>query len=138
METERTNLSLEQALRVLRRRGPWILLCCLLVAGAAYGFSKQQTKEYTATASLVFNNNQPSQQVAGLPVVNSNNPQAQQNTNVKLVQLGDMGAKTARLLGQSLTKKKVSDDLSVGAQGESNIVNVSATAPSPALAAAIA
>ena len=60
-----------------------------LTAGAAYGFSKHQTKKYTATASLVFNNNQPSQQVAGLPVV-SNSTQAQQNTNLKLVQLGDI------------------------------------------------
>ena len=86
---------------------------------------------------MVFNNNQPSQQVAGLPVV-SNSTQAQQNTNVKLVQLGDMAEKTAGLLGQGLTKAKVSEAVSVSAQGESNIVNVSATSTSPALAADIA
>jgi capsular polysaccharide biosynthesis protein len=57
---------------------------------------------------------------------------------LKLVQLGDMAAKTASLLGQGLTKEKVSADLSVSAQGESNIVNVAATATSPALAAGIA
>jgi succinoglycan biosynthesis transport protein ExoP len=138
MDTEPTNRSLEQVLGVLRRGAPWILLCCLLTAGAAYGFSKHQTKKYTATASLVFNNNQASQQAAGLPVVSSNNPQAQQNTNVKLVQLGDMAEKTASLLGQGLTKEKVSEELSVSAQGESNIVNVSATATSPLFAADIA
>ncbi len=137
MDTEQTNLSLERVLGILRRRSPWILLCLVLTAGAAYGFSKHQTKKYTATASLVFNNNQPSQQVAGLPVVNSN-PQAQQSTNLKLVQLGDMAAKTAALIGQGLTAEKVSADLSVSAQGESNIVNVSATATSPVLAAGIA
>ena len=93
-------------------------------AGAAYGFSKHQTKKYTATASLVFSNNQLSQQVAGLPVASTSNQQAQQNTNVKLVQLGDMAAKTAALLGQGLTKEKVSAALSVSAQGESNIVDV--------------
>jgi len=138
MDTEQTTLGIEQVLGVLRRRAPWIVLCFVLAAGAAYGFSKHQTKKYTATASLVFNNNQLSQQVAGLQAVGSNNQLAQQNTNLKLVQLGDMAAKTAGLLGQGLTKEKVSADLSVSAQGESNIVNVAATATSPALAAAIA
>jgi capsular exopolysaccharide synthesis family protein len=138
MDTEQTNLSLEQVLGILRRRAGWILLCFVLVAAAAYGFSKHQTKKYTATASLVFSNNQLGQQVAGLPAVASSNQQAQQNTNLKLVQLGDMATKTAFLLGQGLTKEEVSADLSVSAQGESNIVNVAATAPSPALAASIA
>ncbi len=138
MDTEQTNLSLEQVLGVLRRRAPWIVLCFVLVAAAAYGFSKHQTKKYTATASLVFNNQQLSQQVAGLQPVGSSNQLAQQNTNLKLVQLGDMAQKTAGLLGQGLTKEAVSADLSVSAQGESNIVNVAATATSPVLAAGIA
>jgi capsular exopolysaccharide synthesis family protein len=138
MDSEQTNLSLEQVLGVLRRRAGWILLCFVLVAGAAYGFSKHQTKKYTATASLVFSNNQQAQQVAGLPAVGSSSQLAQQNTNLKLVQLGDMAEKTAGLLGQGLTKAEVSADLSVSAQAESNIVNVAATATSPALAAGIA
>ncbi len=138
MDTEQTNLSIEQVMGVLRRRAGWILLCFVLVAAAAYGFSKHQTKKYTATASLVFNNNQLSQQVAGLSVVPTGNQTPQQNTNLKLVQLGDMAEKTAGRLGQGLTKDKVSADLSVSAQGESNIVDVAATATSPALAAGIA
>jgi capsular exopolysaccharide synthesis family protein len=138
MDTEQTNQSLEQMLGVLRRRAPWILVCFVLVAGAAYGFSKHQTKKYTATASLVFNNNQQAQQVAGLAVSSSTNQQALQNTNLKLVQLGDMAKKTAGLLGQGLTKEAVTADLSVTAQAESNIVNVAATATSPALAAGVA
>jgi capsular exopolysaccharide synthesis family protein len=138
MDTEQTNLSLERVLGILRRRAGWIVLCFVLVAASAYGFSKHQTKKYTATASLVFNNNQLGQQVAGLPVASSNNQLAQQNTNLKLVQLGDMAAKTAGLLGEGLTKEKVSAELSVSAQGESNIVNVAATATSPVLAAGIA
>ncbi|THD76127.1 MAG: polysaccharide biosynthesis tyrosine autokinase [Phenylobacterium sp.] len=138
MDAEQTNRGFEQVLGILRRRAPWILLCFVLVAAAAYGFSKHQTKKYTATASLVFNNNQEAQQVAGLQAVGSSNLLAQQNTNLKLVQLGDMAAKTAGLLGHGLTKGQVSADLSVSAQGESNIVNVAATATSPALAAEIA
>jgi capsular exopolysaccharide synthesis family protein len=138
MDTEQTNLGLEHVLGILRRRAPWILLCVVLVAGVSYGFSKHQTKKYTATTSLVFNNNQQAQEVAGLPVANGSTQPAQQSTNLKLVQLGDMAEKTASLLGDGLTKEKVTAALSVSAQGESNIVNVAATATSPALAAAIA
>lgn len=138
MDNEQTNLSLEQVAGVLRRRAPWILLCFALVTAAAYGFSKHQTRQYTATASLVFGNNQLGQQVAGLPVASSTSQQALQNTNLKLVKLGDMAAKTAALLGRGLTEQRVSASLSVSGEGESNIVNVSATATSPVLAADIA
>jgi capsular exopolysaccharide synthesis family protein len=138
MDAEQTGPGLEQALGVLRRRAPAIVLCIVLAAGAAFVFSKHASKKYTATASLVFNNNQLSQQVAGLQAVGSNNQLAQQNTNLRLVQLGDMATKTAELLGQGLTKARVKAALSIGAQGESNIVNVAATARSPKLAMEIA
>jgi succinoglycan biosynthesis transport protein ExoP len=137
-DTEQTTFSFEQILGVLRRRAPVILLCVVLVAGTAFAFSKRQTKQYSATASLVFGNDQLSQQVAGLPVASTNNQQAQQNTNLRLVQLGDMAAKTATTLGHGLTKARISEALRVSAEGESNIVDVSVTAASPELAAAIA
>lgn len=138
MQQDSDVLSLERALSVLRRRAPWILLCLVVVAVAAFAFSKHQTKQYTATASLVFNDQQLSQQAAGLQPVGSSNPQAQQNTNLKLVQLGEMAQRTAALLGHGLTREKVTADLSISAQGESNIVDVAATATSPTLAATIA
>jgi succinoglycan biosynthesis transport protein ExoP len=138
MDSEQISLSLEQILSILRRRAPWILSCFVLVTVTAFAFSKAQTRRYTATAALVFNNNQLGQQVAGLPAASGESQQAQQNTNLKLVQLGDMAATTARVLGQGLTKQSVSADLSVSAPGESNIVDVSATAPSPKLATDIA
>ena len=148
MDSEQTNLSLEQVLGVLRRRAPWIVLCFVLITAAAYGLSKRQTKKYTATASLVFNNSQTNQQAAGLQAVSSGGSQLpEQQTNVKLAQLGDMAEKTAGLLAgakkatplaRGLTKEKVSASLSVSAQGESNIVDVTVTATSPTLAAEIA
>jgi len=138
VDHKQTKPSLERMLDILRRRTPWVLLCVMLVAGAAYVFSKHQTKQYTATASLVFNNEQLGQQIAGLSVASNESPQSQENTNVKLVQLGDAAAKTAGLLGQGLTKEEISSDLSVTGEGESNIVFVSATATSPPLARDIA
>jgi capsular exopolysaccharide synthesis family protein len=138
MDTEQTNQSLELALGGLRRRAPWILLCLVLVTAAAYGFSKREQKKYTATASLVFNDSQANQQAAGLQAVSVNNQQAQENTNLKLVQLGDMAEKTASHLGQGQTRETIKEALSISAQGESNVVNVAATAASPTLAADIA
>ncbi len=139
MRQDTEGLNFERIVGVLRRRVPLILLCVALAAGAAFAFSKHQSKKYTATASLVFNGSQLSEQVAGLQAVGNGGSQApQQQTNLKLVQLGDMAEKTASKLGQGLTKENVQEALSVGAQGESNIVDVSATAKSPALAVGIA
>ena len=131
-------LDFEQGLRIVRLRAPWIVLCGVLLAGAAFGLSKNQTKKYTATASLVFNNNQLSQQVAGLQAINTNEAKIQQTTDVKLVELGDMAERTAGRIGRGWTKDKVTEALSVSPQGESNIVNVAATSTSPLLAATIA
>jgi capsular exopolysaccharide synthesis family protein len=136
METQ-TNLSLERALDILRRRVPWIALCLVLVAGAAYIVSKRQTKKYTATAILVLSNNDLGQQIAGLSgAASSESQQSQQSTDVKLIQLGDVAATTGHRLG--LTSGQVSGALSVSAEGESNFIDVSAAASSPLLAAEIA
>jgi succinoglycan biosynthesis transport protein ExoP len=148
MDTEQTGLNIEQVLGTLRRRAVWILLCFVLVTGAAYGYSKHQTKKYTATASLVFNNSQANQQAAGLQALSGGtSQQAQQSTNLQLVHLGDMAEKTAALLAgtktatplaRALTKEKIKEALNVSAQGESDIVDVTATATTPTLAAEIA
>jgi capsular exopolysaccharide synthesis family protein len=127
-------LDLEQLLAILRRRAPIIGLCLVVVTGAAFFFSKAQTKKYTATASLVFNNAQISQQVAGLQAVNTNEAKAQQSTNVKLLEIGPTAAQTAQKLGGGLTEKQVKNSLEVSAEGESNVVDVAATSTSPATA----
>jgi capsular exopolysaccharide synthesis family protein len=131
-------LNLAQVLGAVRRRAPLILLCIVVVAGAAFAFSKHQTKQYTATASVVFSNDPLSQQVAGLLPSSTSSQLAQQASNIELVGLGDMAAKTARLLDGGLTEEKVGKSLSIAGQGESNVVSVSATATSPVLAAKIA
>lgn len=136
---EQEALNLEQALRVLRRRVPLIVLCIAVVAGAAYGYSKHQTKKYTATASLSFSSNPLNQQIMGLSASSSGGSSlTQQASNLELVRLGDMAAKTALRLGHGLTEEKVGESVSVSAQGESSVVDVSATSTSPVLAAEIA
>jgi capsular exopolysaccharide synthesis family protein len=131
-------LTFADALGVLRRRLPLIALCTVIVVAAAYGYSKHETKMYTASASLLFLNNPLNQQIAGLPPASTGNLLAQQASNLELVRLGDMAARTAGVLGHGLTAEKVAGALSIAGQGESSVVGVSATATSPTLAAAIA
>jgi capsular exopolysaccharide synthesis family protein len=134
-------VDLKQALGVLRRRGALVALCALLVAGAAFEFSKHQTKKYAATASVVFSNNSLSQQIAGLSVgggASSSALLAQEATNVELLKGGGIAAKTASAIGHGLTAEKVASSVSVSGQGESDVVDISATSTSPLLAAKIA
>lgn len=135
---EEQEISFERALGVLRRRAPWILLCVVLAAGAAFAYSTQQTKQYTATASLVFSDNQLNQQIAGLQPTASSDSQIQQATNVELVRLGNTSARTADILGGGLTEEDVEKSLDITAVGTTNVVDVSATSSPAQRAAAIA
>jgi polysaccharide biosynthesis transport protein len=131
-------LDLAQAIGVLRRRAPLVLLCVVVLAGAAYEFSKHQAKSYTTTAALSFSLDPLSQQIAGLAPSSTTNLLAQQANNLELVKLGDMAAKTAHRLGHGLTEQQVAKSLSISSAGESSVVDVSATTSSPQLAAQIA
>jgi succinoglycan biosynthesis transport protein ExoP len=138
MDTERPNAGFERLLRVLRRRGFWIVLCALVVAAAAYGYSKRETKKYTTAAVLTFNSDQLDQQIAGLSVNASGTPLEQQSGDIELVKYAGLARRTARLLGHGLTPVAVSRAIDIKGEGESNIVEVAATSTSPVLAAAIA
>ncbi len=134
-----SNLTL--AFGIFRRRWFWVPICVVLAAGAAFGISKGQPTRYTATASLLFKSNAFTQEIAGLLPANLS-PQAEQSNNVKLVEFGDIAAKTATGLG--LSQQHVSESVSVAEQGEpgfageSSVVDVSASTGSPTLSADIA
>jgi capsular exopolysaccharide synthesis family protein len=134
-DSEQPNV--DRILGLLRRRGLWIVLCMAVAVIAAYGYSKHQTKKYTATASLVFNSNETSQQIAGLSA-SATSLAVQQANNIELLHLGDMATRTATIVGNGLTEQKVSQTLTVAGQTESSIATVSSTTTSPRLAAAIA
>jgi capsular exopolysaccharide synthesis family protein len=134
---ESESINLTWIVGFLRRRLALIAFCCVAVTAAAYFFSKHQTKQYTATASLVFNNNPLSQELVGLPA-NSGNLLVQEAGNLQAVQLGDMAAVTARVLGHGLTEESVRRSLAISGLGESSAVAVAATSHSPSLAAAMA
>jgi polysaccharide biosynthesis transport protein len=131
-------LSFENTLRVLRRRAVLVVVALVVVTVAAFAFSKHQTKQYTATASVLFTNSQVSQQVAGLQAVSTSDPQAQQDTNVKLLQLGTVAASTARTVGHGLTSQDIRNSVAISGESDTNLVSVAATWTSPSLAAEIA
>ncbi len=134
----KSDIDFEQVRRLVRRRGPIVLLLTVIAAGVGLALSEVATKKYTATASLLFSNTQANQQVAGLTPNYNPNAQAQQDTNLQLVQIGDMPARTASLLGHGLTALGVAGAMSISAVGDTNVVDVSATSTSPVLAARIA
>ena len=104
--TEGSPDDLERILTVLRRRAVLIVACTLLTGAAAFGFSKRQTKEYTATASIVFDSSQLSQQVAGLQPVNSSEAAVEKSTRVKLLELGPTATQTAREMNRQAEKQR--------------------------------
>jgi capsular exopolysaccharide synthesis family protein len=134
--------NLERALGIARHRLPLIALCAIVVAGAAFGFSKHQTKKYTASASLDFETSSFAQQIAGLQTGgapnNSTEALAQQASNVERAKSAEAAVKTAKTIGHGLTAGRVLGSLEVAGQGESSIVLVSSTTTSPGLSAAIA
>jgi capsular exopolysaccharide synthesis family protein len=133
-----SNLDLNATLRLLRQRAPLIALCVVLTGGAAFVLSKAQTKQYTATAHILFRNAQQDQQAAGLQVVNETNPQPQTDTNLKLATLPRVAAETAVALQHGLTQKQVSNAVSVAQESDTDLASVAATWTSPTFAAEMA
>jgi capsular exopolysaccharide synthesis family protein len=132
------NLDLNATLRVLRQRAPLIVLCVILTGAAAFVLSKAQTKQYTATAHILFRSAQQDQQAAGLQVVNQTNPQPQTDTNLKLATLPRVAAETAVALDHGLTQNQVSSAISVDQESDTDLASVSATWTSPTFAALMA
>ncbi|MFL5912041.1 MAG: polysaccharide biosynthesis tyrosine autokinase [Gaiellaceae bacterium] len=128
-------------LSALRRRAWVIVLCMVLAPAAAYAISKSQTKEYTATAQILFKQNNLDQQLSGTA---PSAPQpsgdftVEKTTNVRLITLKRVGDATAKQLGGGLTGSDVSGKISVDPNGDSNLAGVTATDPNPKAAARLA
>jgi capsular exopolysaccharide synthesis family protein len=123
-------------LGVLRRR-LWLLMLCLVIGGGvAYGVSHSQQKQYSATASLLFQQNQLSQELFGFTSSTPVDPTTQAATNITLVSQPGVAVAAARQLGT--TPATLGGTVAVAAAGASDVVNVVATDPSPTRAAKIA
>ncbi|MGI8801054.1 MAG: polysaccharide biosynthesis tyrosine autokinase [Solirubrobacteraceae bacterium] len=128
----------DHALRVLRSRGPLILLCTLLATLLALAFSLRQQKVYSASAGLLFRDAQLDQKLFGTTTLPpSIDPSREAATNVNLLGLEAVAQRTATALGK-ITAGGVAGRISVSPEGQSNIVQVTATDHNPAFAAQIA
>lgn len=119
-ETEESDLSL--IVDAIRRR-IWVVVLCLAVAAlAAAGLSLQAEKRYEATASLL------------LRTPPEADPQRVVDTNLQLLTLPVIESRTAERVGGG-AGVEAAEAVEVEQQGESDIVEVTATATEPELAA---
>lgn len=132
------HLTAQRAFAVIRRRAPIVIVCFFVAIGVALAYSLTAQKQYTATAALYFNNTPLNQEIAGLQASPSANTPAQQDTNLQLLSLGDMARKTATLVGHGLTRDSVFRSMTFSPSGDTTVVSVASTLPSPRLAAEVA
>jgi len=125
------------AIGVLRERW-WVVLCSVVVCVAvSLGLTLRATKQYTATAKLLFAQNPLIAEVGGSAPASAD-PQADQATNLLLVTTGEVAAAVKRALRTPLSVSQLLDAVSTSSDQASNIVDVSATDSVPARAARIA
>ncbi|MDQ3849458.1 MAG: polysaccharide biosynthesis tyrosine autokinase [Actinomycetota bacterium] len=125
-----------------------IVLSIAVLSGSALALSLSQQKQYTATASLLFRDPRFDEKIFGSAVFQpSVDPEREAQTNVRLVQLDQVAERTARALGRPaaargavrrLSGSQVHRKVQVAAAGQSDVVTVKATDPSPAFAARLA
>ena len=129
---------LERVLAILQRRAGLIVLCFVVTAGAAFGFSELQQKQYSASASLLFRNPGFAEDLFGTTATAANPvPTREAATNVKLVGLNVVAARAAKQL-KGLSAAEISGMVSVSSEGEAELVSVTATSHIPVQAKRVA
>jgi capsular exopolysaccharide synthesis family protein len=122
--------ALEYTLRVLRRRKFVILAALISVPLVAFLYSSAQTKEYTASATLLFE----SESEAGLSEATR-----EAATNEVLAALPEVAAKATKELGPGASIDEVLGSVEVSSANEmANVTSIAATNESPTRAAEIA
>jgi capsular polysaccharide biosynthesis protein len=123
----------------LLRKQSWaiIAVCGLIGALAAFIHASNTQASYSSTAELLFGSNSSLLQLLGVPNTNpsSDSTGSAQATNASLVALPVISTRTSQALG-SRTPKGFT--VATSTAGSSNLVNVTATASTPAGAALVA
>lgn len=130
---EKRSESIDNALRWW-----WVPLISMIVAGTiAGGLATQRESQFTASASLMFRDQQLDQKLFGNSFSAPNNDQARRNaTNLELVQTDSALRAAAREL--SMPVETLRPKLEFLNSGQSDIIRVQATDPSPRRAAVLA
>ena len=128
---------LERWLRALARRWWVIAACFVLVTGSAAAFALSRQKQYTATSAVLFSQNQIGYNILGFTSAagNTTTPQAD---NVTLVTSSQVAEAVSQALGGHPGPITISQVVTASEVGTSDVVNISATEPSPAFAKRLA
>jgi polysaccharide biosynthesis transport protein len=129
--------TLSDAMAVVRRRWRLIALCFVVVLGASVAFSLVREKEYSASASLLFRDPAFDSTLFGSTFTEPLDPARESATNVELVSLDVVAARAADQLGD-VSPDEIEDSVEIEEQGQSDVVEITATDPDPDRAAAIA
>jgi capsular exopolysaccharide synthesis family protein len=120
----------------LRRRWLIVLVCALATPAVALAVSQNKPKEYSAEAEILFGSTHFDQALFGSSATPAPDPTRQAATNLRLVDLGAVCARTGRALG--VPAQKVCNAITVAAEGDSDLASVTATWGRPRFAARLA
>src|SRR5919199_839366 len=129
---------LREYLKVVRRRWLVIVAMIVLTTGAALALSLTQTKQYDATAKLLFRSTEPINVLLGQTSSSSDDPERQTNTELELIKLDAVAAAARKTLHTSMSNSDLLDKVKTEVEGNSDVVKVTARDPNPRRAAAIA
>lgn len=132
--------TLERVIRIARRNTGLILLCVVLVPAVALAVALLQSKEYTASASLLFRDPGLDQKFTGTPFFQQGEDEARlAATNLRLASLDSVATLTARKIAKpGFGWEDVSNAVEVAAEGQSDLVSIKATDHDPRFAARLA
>lgn len=129
-----TSGDLSAVLAALRRRLPLIVIVLALTIVAAYVFVARQPEQYQAQSTLLFRLSGAASQVLGAAPPGVPDAERQGQTNAQLVSLDVIKRRTAAALGlRALPGTVLAEPVP-----QSDLVNVTATAENPDLAARLA
>jgi capsular exopolysaccharide synthesis family protein len=131
--------SLQDYLRVIRRRWRWVVLIALAFLGAAIAISLSQTPIYSATASVSFRD--PLQDLGPITptdTVLEESPQVRSARNAELITRPEVTREVKSELDADLSTDELVGSISATVDSVTNLVSVTGTSTKPRLAARIA
>lgn len=133
---------LRDVIAALRRRAMIIVIAIVALPAGALAYSLNSEDQYTATAKLLFRDPGFDQKLLGGPVLApSVDPAREAATNIGLVSLDTVSgraAESSKIRTRALSPAQIRDKVTVAAQGQSNVVAVSAVDGDPQFAATLA
>jgi succinoglycan biosynthesis transport protein ExoP len=138
--TETDAVTLQDYLRVVRRRKWVVVQAALLGLLAAVAFSLHQPRSYEASADVLLNSQNPAATLPGAPLMGlSQDPERITQTQARVARLPEI---VRRVLGQvsgtGLTVSAFLADSSVSSSPGSDILTFAVTSPEPKLAERLA